>query len=167
MQASGSVIVTSTVAESQASMVIDDVELQALLALRKIKVCNGILHLKQVSFKLIPHFTCVTLVTYFCLLQDKNEASLHLNHSVPALKRLGLPANAAVALNSGSHGNGSHFYIFNSNAGKQRVRAVFSILKQLMDGKSSLKPLKLRVWDHNNVNVTVPQLTIHLCWQGK
>lgn len=99
--------------------------------------------------------------------QDINEASLHLNHSVPVLKRLGLLANAAVTLNSGSHGNGSHFYVFNSNAGKQRVRAVFSILKQFRDEKFSLKPLKLQVWDHNNVNVAMPQLVIHLCWQEK
>ncbi|KAG7227140.1 hypothetical protein INR49_013938 [Caranx melampygus] len=117
VQASGLVAVTSTLAESQVSMVIDDAELKALLALKKTK--------------------------------DINEASLHLNHSVPVLKRLGLPANAAVTLNSGSHGNGSRFYIFNSNAGKQRVQLgssegkAFTLLSQSGGQQAGLR-LKLK-----------------------
>ncbi|KAK2822136.1 hypothetical protein Q5P01_022201 [Channa striata] len=53
--------------------------------------------------------------------KDKNEIHLHLNHSLHLLKKLGLPANAALTLNSGSHNNGSYFYIFNSSAGKQML----------------------------------------------
>ncbi|XP_070774929.1 uncharacterized protein [Enoplosus armatus] len=52
--------------------------------------------------------------------KDKNEASLNLNHSVPLLKKLGLPANAAVTMNSGSHGNGSYYYLLHSSAGNQK-----------------------------------------------
>lgn len=68
------------------------------------------------------------------LLQDKSEASLNLNHSVPVLKKLGLPANATVTINSESHGNGSYFYIFSSSAGQQKVRALNSILKLFFQG---------------------------------
>ena len=62
------------------------------------------------------------------LLQDKKEASLYLNHTVPVLKKLGLPPNAALTINSVSQGNGSFFYIFNSSAGNQKVRAVIDII---------------------------------------
>lgn len=55
------------------------------------------------------------------MLKDENEATLNLNHSVALLKKLGLPLNAAVTMNSGSHRNGSHFYTFNSSAGNQMV----------------------------------------------
>lgn len=53
--------------------------------------------------------------------QDKNEALLNLNHSVPLLEKLGLPVNVAVTMNSGSHGNGSYYYLVHSNAGNQKV----------------------------------------------
>nr|XP_043895928.1 uncharacterized protein LOC122778275 [Solea senegalensis] len=53
--------------------------------------------------------------------KDKNEASLHLNHTVPVLKKLGLPTNATVTLNCGSSSNGSFFYMFNSSAGNQNI----------------------------------------------
>lgn len=61
-------------------------------------------------------------------MQDKNEASLNLNHSVHLLKKLGLPANAAVTVNSGSHSNGSYFYMFKTTAGNQMVRAALAYL---------------------------------------
>ncbi|XP_040911109.1 uncharacterized protein LOC121193056 [Toxotes jaculatrix] len=97
MLVSGLLVVSPALAESQVSMVIDDAELQASLALKKTK--------------------------------DKNEASLHLNHSVPVLKKLGLPANAAITLNSGSHSNGSYFYIFNSSAGNQKLTQEMTVSK--------------------------------------
>ncbi len=53
--------------------------------------------------------------------QDENEASVNLNHSVPLLKKLGLPANAAVTVNCGSSDDGSYHYLFQSSAGKQKV----------------------------------------------
>lgn len=55
------------------------------------------------------------------LFQDRNEALFNLNHSVPLLKRLGLPANAVVTVNSVGHGNGSYSYLVNSSAGNQKV----------------------------------------------
>ncbi|XP_039999666.1 uncharacterized protein LOC120798939 [Xiphias gladius] len=97
MQASGLLVVSPTLAESQVSMVVDDTELQALLALKKTK--------------------------------DKSEASLNLNHSVPVLKKLGLPANATVTINSESHGNGSYFYIFSSSAGQQKLTQEMTVSK--------------------------------------
>lgn len=60
--------------------------------------------------------------------QDKNEAMLSLNHSVPLLKKLGLPANAAVTMNSGSHRNGSYYYLLHSSAGNQKVGGRISTL---------------------------------------
>lgn len=56
------------------------------------------------------------------LLQDNYTASLYLNHTLPTLKNLGIPANTAVAMNSGSHGNGTFFYVWSGNAGNQRVK---------------------------------------------
>ncbi|XP_030608355.1 uncharacterized protein LOC115796202 [Archocentrus centrarchus] len=61
--------------------------------------------------------------------KDKNEATLNLNHSLPLLKKLGLPLNAAVIMNSGSHSNGSHFYTFNSNAGNQMLSQEMTVTK--------------------------------------
>ncbi|KAF3699111.1 putative uncharacterized protein LOC400499 [Channa argus] len=59
--------------------------------------------------------------------KDKNELSLNVNHSVQLFKKLGLPANAAVILNSESQNNDSYFYIFSSHAGKPM--GVFSQLQ--------------------------------------
>lgn len=61
-------------------------------------------------------------------MQDKNEASLKLNHSVNLLKKLGLPTNMAITVNSGSHSNTSYFYMFNTSAGNQMVRAILAHL---------------------------------------
>ncbi|XP_042083292.1 uncharacterized protein LOC102293428 [Haplochromis burtoni] len=97
MQASGSLVVSSTSAESQLSMAIDNARLHTLVLINKTK--------------------------------DENEATLNLNHSVPLLKKLGLPLNAAVTMNSGSHRNGSHFYTFNSSAGNQMVSHAVSVAK--------------------------------------
>lgn len=58
------------------------------------------------------------------LMQGTNEASLSLNHSVNLLKKLSLPSHTAVTVNSGSHSNGSYFYMFNASAGNQMVRTV-------------------------------------------
>ncbi|XP_037642433.1 uncharacterized protein LOC119498040 [Sebastes umbrosus] len=97
MQSSASLVVFSTRAESQVSMVMDDTELQASVALKKTK--------------------------------DQNGASLSLNHSVPLLKKLGLPVNAAVTMNCGSHGNGSYYYLLHSSAGRQKVTQEMTVSK--------------------------------------
>ncbi|XP_045907286.1 uncharacterized protein LOC123972095 isoform X3 [Micropterus dolomieu] len=60
---------------------------------------------------------------------DKNEAMLSLNHSVPLLKKLGLPANAAVTMNSGSHRNGSYYYLLHSSAGNQKITQEMAVSK--------------------------------------
>ncbi|XP_070700951.1 uncharacterized protein [Pempheris klunzingeri] len=95
MQSSVLLVVSPTHAESEVSMVIDDRELQASVALKKTK--------------------------------DKNEAALNLNHSVPLLKKMGLPANAALTMNSGIHSNGSYYYLLHSGVGNQK--GVFSQLQ--------------------------------------
>ncbi|TNN69892.1 hypothetical protein EYF80_019960 [Liparis tanakae] len=89
MQSSALLVVSPTHAESQISIVMDETELQASVALKKTK--------------------------------DKSEASLHLNHSVPLLERMGLPVHVAVTMNAGSHGNGSYYYLVDSSAGNQKV----------------------------------------------
>ncbi|KAM4551263.1 uncharacterized protein PAE49_015110 isoform 2-T2 [Odontesthes bonariensis] len=97
MQASGSLVVSPAFVDSYISAAIDDVELQALLALRKA--------------------------------DDQNEASLHVNHSLPLLKKLGLPLNTALKMNSGSHNDGSYFFIFNSSAGDQKLSQEMTVSK--------------------------------------
>ncbi|KAM7379044.1 hypothetical protein PAMP_004619 [Pampus punctatissimus] len=97
MQASGSLVVSPTLAESHMSIAIDNAELQALVALKKTK--------------------------------NKNEASLYLNHTVPLLKKLGLTANAAIAMNSGHHGNQSYYYLLHSSAGKQKLNQEMTVEK--------------------------------------
>lgn len=57
------------------------------------------------------------------LLQDKYEALLNLNHTAPLLKRVGLPAAAALALSSASRADGSRSYSVNGSAGSQKVGA--------------------------------------------
>ncbi|KAM8851209.1 uncharacterized protein AB9W97_022010 isoform 3-T3 [Spinachia spinachia] len=61
--------------------------------------------------------------------ENKNEALLDLNHSVPLLEKLGLPVNVAVTMNSGSHGNGSYYYLLHSYAGNQKVTQEISVSK--------------------------------------
>ncbi|XP_070830189.1 uncharacterized protein [Chaetodon trifascialis] len=61
--------------------------------------------------------------------KDKNEALLHLNHSVPLLKKLGLPANAVLTLNSASHDNGSYYYLLHSSAGSQKISQEMTVTK--------------------------------------
>ncbi|CAB1444060.1 unnamed protein product [Pleuronectes platessa] len=97
IHASGMLVISPALTESQVSMAIDDAALQAKMALQKTK--------------------------------DKKEASLYLNHTVPVLKKLGLPAKAALTINSGSHGNGSFFYIFNSSAGNQKISQEMTVSK--------------------------------------
>lgn len=144
MQSSGLVVVSPTLAESQVSMAIDDTDLQASVALKKTKVRKYIitfviLHLLHFSYynkihislisntKLSLHFVSIFRgrITYHNSIlspfQDRNEALFNLNHSVPLLKRLGLPANAVVTVNSAGHGNGSYSYLVNSSAGNQKV----------------------------------------------
>ncbi|XP_047445376.1 uncharacterized protein LOC125010660 [Mugil cephalus] len=61
--------------------------------------------------------------------KDKNEASLNLNHSLPLLKKLGLPVNAELAMDFWGHSNGSYFYIFNSSAGNQKMSQQMAVTK--------------------------------------
>ncbi|XP_054870047.1 uncharacterized protein LOC111586552 isoform X2 [Amphiprion ocellaris] len=61
--------------------------------------------------------------------KDKSEASLNLNHSMPLLKKLGFPVKAALTLNSGSHSNGSYFYVFNSSGGSQKFSQEMTVEK--------------------------------------
>ncbi|XP_028987619.2 uncharacterized protein LOC114844422 isoform X3 [Betta splendens] len=61
--------------------------------------------------------------------KDQHEASLYLNHSALPLKKLGLPLKTALTLNSGSHSNGSYFYIFKANAGAQMITHELTVLK--------------------------------------
>ncbi|XP_051809947.1 uncharacterized protein LOC110964699 isoform X2 [Acanthochromis polyacanthus] len=61
--------------------------------------------------------------------KDKSEASLYLNHSMPLLKKLGFPVKAALAMNSGSHSNGSYFYVFNSSGGSQKFSQEMTVEK--------------------------------------
>nr|XP_040026805.1 uncharacterized protein LOC120815845 isoform X3 [Gasterosteus aculeatus aculeatus] len=97
MESCVSLAVSPTHAASQVSMVMDETELKASVALGKTK--------------------------------DKNEALLNLNHSVPLLEKLGLPVNVAVTMNSGSHGNGSYYYLVHSNAGNQKITQEISVSK--------------------------------------
>ncbi|XP_045076371.1 uncharacterized protein LOC123490399, partial [Coregonus clupeaformis] len=49
------------------------------------------------------------------------EASGHLNHSVPLLQRVGLPANSAMAMRSESHGNSSYHWLLHCIVGSQQL----------------------------------------------
>lgn len=44
-----------------------------------------------------------------------------MSHSVPLLRKVGLPAQAGIRVNSANHGNGSYSYLFNGTAGSQKV----------------------------------------------
>ncbi|KAK1879652.1 hypothetical protein KUDE01_027769, partial [Dissostichus eleginoides] len=59
--------------------------------------------------------------------KDINEASLSVNHSVPMLKKMGLPVSAALTMHSGSHGNGSYYYLLHSSAGSQKLTQEMSV----------------------------------------
>ncbi|XP_074545635.1 uncharacterized protein LOC141804879 [Halichoeres trimaculatus] len=61
--------------------------------------------------------------------RDNNEVLLNLNHSVPLMKRMGLPFSAALTLNSENQGNGSYSYLFHSSAGHQKVTQEMTVLK--------------------------------------
>ncbi|XP_036941120.1 uncharacterized protein LOC119011822 isoform X1 [Acanthopagrus latus] len=61
--------------------------------------------------------------------KDKNEAWLNLNHSVPLLRELGVPADAAVTVNSGSNGNGSYYHLLHSSAGNQKITQETTVAK--------------------------------------
>ncbi|TDH06001.1 hypothetical protein EPR50_G00128340 [Perca flavescens] len=61
--------------------------------------------------------------------KDIIEASLNLNHSLPLLKKLGLPVNAALTMNSGIHGNGSYYYLLHSSTGSQRLTQEMTVSK--------------------------------------
>ncbi|XP_042353477.1 uncharacterized protein LOC121951275 [Plectropomus leopardus] len=128
MQSSVFLVVSPALAESQVSMMMDDTELQASVALQKTK--------------------------------DKNEALLGLNHSVPLLKKLGLPVNAAVTMNYGSHGNGSYFYLFQSSTGSQKLTQEVTVSKmsETVRLKSHFRHTviylkKLRVPANNSIQV--------------
>ncbi|CAJ1071926.1 uncharacterized protein LOC122887130 [Xyrichtys novacula] len=59
----------------------------------------------------------------------KNEVLMSLNHSVPLLKRLGLPVSAAVIMSSGFGGDGSYSYLVHSRAGHQKVTQEMTVIK--------------------------------------
>ncbi|KAI4809707.1 hypothetical protein KUCAC02_018573, partial [Chaenocephalus aceratus] len=59
--------------------------------------------------------------------KDINEASLSVNHSVSVLKKMGLPVSAALTMHSGSHGNGSYYYLLHSSAGSQKLTQEMSV----------------------------------------
>ncbi|XP_032388090.1 uncharacterized protein LOC116699543 isoform X1 [Etheostoma spectabile] len=61
--------------------------------------------------------------------KDTIGASLNLNHSVPLLKKLGLPLNAALTMNSGIHDNGSYYYLLHSSTGSQRLTQGMTVSK--------------------------------------
>lgn len=44
-----------------------------------------------------------------------------MSHSVPLLRKVGLPAQAGIRVNSANHGNGSYSYLFNGTTGSQKV----------------------------------------------
>lgn len=62
-----------------------------------------------------------TVSTSVCVCQGWQEASAHLNHSVPLLERVGLPANSAMTTRSESHGNGSYHGLLHCIVGGQQV----------------------------------------------
>ncbi|XP_061695033.1 uncharacterized protein LOC133510744 isoform X2 [Syngnathoides biaculeatus] len=97
MQASGSLVVTPTLAESQVTLAIDNAELHSSVALKKTK--------------------------------EQNEASLHFNHTIPLLKRLGLMAKTDVSLSSGNHGNQSCYYRISCNVQNQNFNQEMTMEK--------------------------------------
>ncbi|MED6262154.1 hypothetical protein ATANTOWER_015311 [Ataeniobius toweri] len=62
--------------------------------------------------------------------EDQNEAFLNLKHSMPLLRKLGLPVNASLTINSESHNNGSCSFAFNSSAGNQKFSQEFKMEKK-------------------------------------
>uniref|UniRef100_UPI003AABB2CD uncharacterized protein n=1 Tax=Centroberyx gerrardi TaxID=166262 RepID=UPI003AABB2CD len=93
----GSLVYYNNCTVLQVSMAIDNRELQALMALKKMK--------------------------------DKNEASIHLNHSVPLLKKVGLPTDAALTMNTGNHGNGSYYFLSRCSTGNQQLTQEMTVAK--------------------------------------
>nr|XP_033505718.1 uncharacterized protein LOC117271565 [Epinephelus lanceolatus] len=77
--------------------------------------------------------------------KNKNEAALSLNHSVPLLKKLGLPVHAAVTMNSGNHGNGSYYSLLHSSTGSQK-------LTQEMTFSKTSETLRVRSHFRHTVN---------------
>lgn len=67
----------------------------------------------------------ILAVNLACLLLFKeiNEAWFNLSHSVPLLRKVGLPAQAGMRVNSASDGNGSYSCLLNCTAGSQKVGA--------------------------------------------
>ncbi|XP_014873732.1 uncharacterized protein LOC106936981, partial [Poecilia latipinna] len=88
------------------------------------------------------------------------EVFLHLNHSVPLLKKLGLPVNLSLAVNFESHNNGSRSFTANGRAENQRFSQELKMEKtsEIMRVKSELKHAvnyldKLGVPGSNSVQV--------------
>lgn len=55
------------------------------------------------------------------LLQEIKEAWFNMSHSVPLLRKVGLPLQAGIRVNSANHGNGTYSYMLNCTAGSQKV----------------------------------------------
>lgn len=60
-------------------------------------------------------------VTSLLLLQEVSEAWFSMSHSVPLLRKVGLPVQAGIRVNSANRGNGSYSYMLNCSAGSQQV----------------------------------------------
>ncbi|XP_056913419.1 uncharacterized protein LOC130539234 isoform X1 [Takifugu flavidus] len=61
--------------------------------------------------------------------KEINEAWFNVSHSVPLLRKVGLPAQAGIRVNSANHGNGSYSYLFNGTAGSQKIYKEISVTK--------------------------------------
>ncbi|KAL0966760.1 hypothetical protein UPYG_G00299790 [Umbra pygmaea] len=60
--------------------------------------------------------------------KGRQEATASLNHSVPLLQRMGLPKNAAMAISSVSHGNGSYHWLLHGTVGSQQVTEELTVV---------------------------------------
>ena len=74
---------------------------------------------------------CLIRVVTF-LFQYQSKVSVLLNHTVPLLKRAGLPSSATMVINSGNHGDGSYYYLQNCSAGNQQVGGEMALLSSLL-----------------------------------
>ncbi|CAL8310668.1 unnamed protein product, partial [Gadus morhua 'NCC'] len=76
-----------------------------------------------------------TLQASLVLIKTKYQCkvSVLLNNNVPLLKMLGLPSSAAMAINSGNHGDGSYYYLQNCSAGNQQFTKKMTVTMSSAD----------------------------------
>lgn len=115
---SGFLAVSSALAESQISVAMDGTEIQASVALKKNRVQKITIMIWFCSGLTACDESCMVSLL---LLQEINEAWFNMSHSVPLLRKLGLPVQAGIRVNSANHGNGSYSYMLNCSAGSQKV----------------------------------------------